>query len=46
MEHSAVLSTCIKLPIDFKTFVLPIFEWLFKKGYTVLQSHNNKIRVK
>ena len=29
-EHSAILSTCIKLPSVFKTFVFPIFEWQFK----------------
>ena len=26
-EHSAILSTFIKLPFDFKTFVSSIFEW-------------------
>ena len=26
-EHSAILSTFIKLPFAFKTFVLSIFEW-------------------
>ena len=31
-EHSAILSTYIK----FKTFVLSIFEWPFKTGFTVL----------
>ena len=35
MEHSAVLLTGIKLPNRFKTFVLPIFEWLLKNGFTV-----------
>ena len=25
-EHSAILSSCIKLPVVFKTFVLSIFE--------------------
>ena len=34
-EHSAILSTCIKLPSVFKTFVLSIFEWLLKTGFTV-----------
>ena len=34
-EHSAILLTCIKLPHDFKTFVLSIFEWLLKTGFTV-----------
>ena len=34
-EHFAILSTFIKLPIVFKTFVLSIFKWLFKTGFTV-----------
>ena len=36
MEHSAVLLTCIKLPHGLKTFVLSIFKWLLKTGFTVL----------
>ena len=28
-EHSAILSTFIKLPFVFETFVLSIFEWPF-----------------
>ena len=35
-EHSAILLTCINLPNDFKTFVLSIFEWLLKTGFTVI----------
>ena len=35
-EHSAILSTFIKLPIVIKIFVLSIFEWLLKEGFTVL----------
>ena len=34
-EHSAILSTCIKLPHGFKTFVSSIFEWPLKTGFTV-----------
>ena len=34
-EHSAILSTCIKQPPVFKTFVLSIFEWPLKTGFTV-----------
>ena len=34
-EHSAMLSTFIKLPFVFKTFVLSIFEWPLKTGFTV-----------
>ena len=43
-EHSAILLTFIKLPFVFKTFVLPIFEWLLKTGFTVvfLFSEENK----
>ena len=26
-EHSAILSTCIKLPFVIKIFILSIFEW-------------------
>ena len=35
MEHSAILSTFIKLPFVIKIFVLSIFEWLFYTGFTV-----------
>ena len=34
-EHSAILSTFIKLPFVFKIFVLSIFEWPLKPGFTV-----------
>ena len=34
-KHSAILSTFIKLPFVFKTFVLSIFEWLLKSGFTI-----------
>ena len=34
-EHSAILSTFIKLPFVFKTSVLSIFEWLLKTGFAV-----------
>ena len=34
-EHSAILSTFIKLPFVFKTFVLSIFEWQLKTGFIV-----------
>ena len=34
-EHSAILSTLIKLPFVFKTFVLSFFEWPLKTGFTV-----------
>ena len=35
-EHSEILSTCIKLPFVIKMFVLSIFEWPLKTGFTVL----------
>ena len=35
-EHSAILSTFIKLPVVIKTFVLSILEWPFYTGFTVL----------
>ena len=34
-EHSAILSTFIKLPVGIKTFVLSTFEWPFYTGFTV-----------
>ena len=34
-EHSAILSTFIKLPFVIKIFVLSIFEWPFHTGFTV-----------
>ena len=34
-EHSAILSTFIKLPVVIKTFVLSISEWPFYTGTTV-----------
>ena len=35
-EHSAILSTFIKLPLVIKSFVLSSFEWLFYTSFTVL----------
>ena len=34
-EHSAILSTFIKLLVVIKTFAMSIFEWLFYTGITV-----------
>ena len=34
-EHSAILSTCIKLPFVINIFVLSIFDWPLKTGFTV-----------
>ena len=33
---SAILLTCIQLPVIVKTFVLSIFEWPFYTGFTVV----------
>ena len=41
-EHSVILSTFIKLPFVFKTFVLSIFEWLLKTGSTVVYIGRDK----
>ena len=35
-EHSAILSTFIKLPFSIKTFILSIFKWPLKTGFTVI----------
>ena len=46
-EHSAILSTCIKVPSVFKTFVLFIFELPLKTGFTVqLLSYRTKLFVR
>ena len=37
-EHSAILSTFIKLPFSIKTCVLSIFKWPLKTGFTVTDS--------
>ena len=34
-EHFAILSTFIKVPFVIKIFVLSIFEWPLKTGFTV-----------
>ena len=44
-EHSGILLTFIKLPFSIKNFVLSIFEWLLKTGFTVepvLSGHSQK----
>ena len=38
LEHSAILLTFIKLPFVFNTFVLSIFDWSLKTGFTVYGS--------
>ena len=36
VEHSAVILICIEIPHGFHIFVLSIFEWLLKTGFTVV----------
>ena len=36
-EHSAILTTFIKLPFVIKIFVLSIFEWPLYTGFTIMQ---------
>ena len=36
LEHSAILSTFIRLPYVIKIFVLSILEWPFYTGFTVV----------
>ena len=38
-EHSAILLTFIKLLFVIKIFVLSIFEWRLKTGFTVFRRH-------
>ena len=40
-EHSAILSTFIKLAFVIKIFVLSIFEWPLKTGFTVFLNDNH-----
>ena len=42
-EHSAILSTFIKLPFVIKIFVLSIFEWPFYTGFTVLKQKQQAV---
>ena len=39
-EHSAILSTFIKIPFAIKTFVLSFFEWPLKTDFTVYPLHH------
>ena len=38
-EHSAILSTFIKIPFVIKIFVLSIFEWPFYTSFVVFYDH-------
>ena len=45
-EHSAILSTFIKLPFVIKIFVLSMFEWPSYTGFTVIpfgKFHGKKV---
>ena len=44
-EHSAILTTCIKLTSVFYTFVLSNFERLLKTGFTVFEILTPKDRL-
>ena len=45
MEHSAILSIFIKLPFVIEIFVLSIFEWPLKTGFTVeVPSHEDSLK--
>ena len=41
LEHSAIISTFIKLPFVIKIFVLSILEWPFYTGFTVWTAINH-----
>ena len=43
-EHSAILSTFIKLPFSIKAFVLSIFKWPLKTGFTVVENKEKSVR--
>ena len=43
-EQSTILSTFIKLPFVIKIFVLSIFEWSLKTGFTVYVISRNYYR--
>ena len=42
-EHSAILSTFIKLPFSIKTFVMSLFKWPLKTGFTVPDKYQHLI---
>ena len=42
-EYSAILLTFMKLPFVFKTFVLSIFEWPLKTGFTIFLYFQNML---
>ena len=44
-EHSAILSTFIKLPVVIKTFVLSIFEWPVYTGFTEVNPKKRQSRL-
>ena len=44
-EHSAILSTSIKLPFVIEIFVLSIFKWPFYTGLTVIQNNQDNCDV-
>ena len=45
MEHSAVLLTCIKIPHEFRAFVLSFFEWPLKTGLEIIKPFSCSTRL-
>ena len=43
LEHSAILSTFIKLPFVIKIIVLSIFEWPLKTDFAVYKSEKSQM---
>ena len=44
LEHSEILLTFINLPFVLKTFILSIFKWPLKTGFTICQTVWMKLR--
>ena len=41
-EHSAILSTFVKLPFVIKSFILSFFEWLLNTGFFLCNQTQNE----
>ena len=46
IEHFAILSTYVKLPLVIKIFVLSIFEWPLYKGFTAYQKFGLELHLR
>ena len=42
-EHSAILSTFIMLPFSIRTFVLSLFKWPLKTGFSVFKAEPHSV---